>query len=159
MTARKVEPFRLAIVVFKLVTGGAELVVGSALLFLSGSGLRTIIDRLTAAERLQDPGDPVVSFVYDHLHSLLSDKATVGAALLVLGLVKVIGAIGLLRHKPWAYYLLLAMVVLLVPVDTVHLIGHFSLGAAFLAVANVVVLGLLIRYRAPLLAREEGKPR
>jgi uncharacterized membrane protein len=146
---------RWGVIVFKLVTGGAELGAGTLLLVLGRTGLANLVDSLTSHERAVDPADPVVHFVERHLPSVLSHEVAIAIALLLLGAAKVTGAIGLIRRRPWAYWLLVALLVLVVPFDAHHLITKPHLGSAILAVLNVAVLVVLIVFRKPLIAREE----
>jgi uncharacterized membrane protein len=150
------ERVRLFIVIAKLLTASIELVSGVVLLAFSSGALRRLVDRLLAHEAVEDPHDLLVKLAHRDLGRVLADKTFVGAALLTLAAVKIVGAIGLLRRRPWAFYLLLVLVALLLPVDLYRTATDPTLFEAVLLALNVVILALLIRFREPLVAREEG---
>jgi uncharacterized membrane protein len=147
---------RLFIVVAKLLTATVELVSGVVLLTLSSGDVRHLVDRLLAHEAVEDPHDLLVRLAHKDLGHVLADKTFVGAALLTLAAVKIVGAIGLLRHRPWAFYLLVLLVALLLPIDVYRTVIHPTPVEAVLLALNVVILGLLIGFRASLVAREEA---
>ena len=157
MARSRSERARIAIVSFKLLTGGLELVAGTALFILSEAGVHSLVDSLLGKVRTYDPNHPFVSFVQRHVPDVLSRKSTIGVALLALGVVNVVGAIGLLKHKPWAYYLILVSLVGLLPVDIHHLVTKPTVVSAVLVGVNVVVLAALLIFRKQMIEHETGE--
>jgi uncharacterized membrane protein len=156
---RRARWVRLFIVLVKLVTATIELVSALVLLTLSSGALQRLVNRLLAHEAVEDPHDLLVRLVHEHLAKVLTDKTTIAAVLLVLAVAKIVGAIGLLKRRPWGYVVLLVLVVLLVPVDVYRAVSHPTVAEGLLLALNVVILALLIRFRAALMAREASPAR
>ncbi|MBZ5637611.1 MAG: DUF2127 domain-containing protein [Acidobacteriia bacterium] len=152
----RVESWRRVVVVFKLATGGAELGLGITILALSAAGFDRLVGRLLNTGLRHDPNGSVFVFVERHLPALLAGKEWIALGLLALGGLKVAGAVGLLLGRPWAYHLLVALLVLLVPVDAYHVATRPSITGAVLLLLNVGALGILLRYRRALLVVEGG---
>lgn len=152
--ARRARNIRLGIVSFKLVSGAAELVGGLALLILPPSLLKVIFSLASAEELREDPDDPFVLFIQHRLPQLLGTKHLIALGLILLGAVKIVGAVGLLRRRPWGYKLLVILLIALLPFDAYHLVNKGSALSLGLFVANALVLGLLLLFGKALVARE-----
>jgi uncharacterized membrane protein len=152
----RAEHFRILVVIFKLISGSLELATGTLLLLFSTSSLRSGLNSLVTTERQQDPNDPVVRFVELHLVPLISHKEFLAAGLVALGVVKIVGAVGLLKRRPWAYYMLVTLLIVILPPDAIHLITDFTVFSGVLVALNVAILAILLVYRRQLIAREEG---
>jgi uncharacterized membrane protein len=131
-------------------------VSGAVLLAVSRGALRRWVLRLVTETGQHDLRDKVASFIRDHLPKLLADKNAFGLVLLGLGVLKIVAAIGLIKRRPWGYYIALAVVVLALPADVVHVVHEKSIGSGVLLALNVVVLVLLLWFRRALVAHEEG---
>jgi uncharacterized membrane protein (DUF2068 family) len=145
---------RYGIAGFKLLTAAAEGFAATILLAFSSGHIERATRRLISNELKHDPNDVIARFISNHIHGVASDKTILGATLAVVAAFKIVGAIGLLRHKPWGYYLLLVLVVTAVPLDLYHFFKHHTWTSALLLALNVGLLALLIRFKTFLLARE-----
>jgi uncharacterized membrane protein len=154
--ARRARTLRLAIVSFKLLSGAAELVGGLSLLLLPASLLKIIFSLASAEELREDPTDPFVLFIQHRLPQLLGTKHLIALGLILLGAVKIVGAVGLLRRKPWGHKLLVILLAALLPFDAFHLANKMSVLSLGLFVANALILGLLLLFGKNLVARELG---
>jgi uncharacterized membrane protein (DUF2068 family) len=152
----RADRLRLTVVVLKLVTGGLELMSGVGLLAFSALGLHELMDSLTRQNRWDDPDNAVLLLIQHRLPTLLSNKGMIAAGLIALGTVKVVGALGLLNHRPWGLYLLLGLLAVLLPADVVHLVRNPSVPASLLVGLNGGVLAVLVLYRRRLIASDEG---
>lgn len=152
--ARHARNIRLGIVGFKLLSGAAELVGGLSLLILPPSLLKIIFSLASAEELREDPNDPFVLFIQHRLPQLLGTKHLIALGLILLGVVKIVGAIGLLLKKPWGHKLLVILLIALLPFDAYHLVHKMSALSLGLFVANALVLGLLLMLGKTLVARE-----
>jgi uncharacterized membrane protein (DUF2068 family) len=152
----RAERFRLIVVVLKLFTGSLELVFGVGLLAFSVASLHGLVDSLARHHRWEDPDDAVLLLIQHRLPALLSNKSLIAASLIALGTVKVVGALGLLNHRPWGLYLLLGLLAVLLPADVVHLVRNPSVPASLLVGLNGGVLAVLVLYRQRLIASDEG---
>lgn len=144
---------RLLIVGFKLVTGGAEFVSGTIFLLLSAAGLQRIADAMIAEELREDPGDLFALLIQHRLPTLLQNKTAIAVALFFLGTVKIIGAVGFLLHRSWGFYLLTALLTVLLPADIYHLFFHPTALAAVIVFLNIMIVGYMILNRKFLLAK------
>ncbi len=149
-----VERYRTAVVVVKSAMGAAELSLGVVLLTMSADAIRALVDRLSREERVEDPNDPLVLFVQHRLPLLASNKTVLALTLLLLGSAKVVGAIGLLRRRPWGYWVLVVLLCALLPFDVYRVATRPSLLQGVLLMLNLAVLLILLRYRADLTAAE-----
>jgi uncharacterized membrane protein len=104
------ERLRLLVVAVKLVTGGLELAVGVGLFAFSAAGLNARVAALARQARLQDPNAPLAVFIQHRLPSLASHKVVIAGTLISLGVMKIVGAVGLLKHRAWGFYLLAVLV-------------------------------------------------
>jgi uncharacterized membrane protein len=154
---KRPDTVRLGIVAFKFCTGAVELVAGLMLAIVPPEVLRAVVDFLVRAELREDSRDPAIAFIQNHLAGFLSEHKGVGIGLFVLGTIKIVGAIGLLRRKPWGYYLLVIALILFLPIEGVHLAQSYSNSGLVVTVADCVVLALLLGFRKTLTAH--GKPR
>ncbi|MCA1841010.1 MAG: DUF2127 domain-containing protein [Actinomycetota bacterium] len=154
-TKRRLRVVRYFVVAFKLITGTAELVAGALITIFPTHELARFVDIASKHEFAHDPGDLLFNFVHHQLPGILLNKHIVGLALIGLGLIKLIGGVGLLLHRPWAYYLLVAALVALLPADIVHAIRQQSVLSTLLLAMNALVLGVLVAFRRPLIEQEK----
>ena len=147
---------RLSIVAFKFVSGVAEVVTGAALVVIPHRALGFLLRFAATKELNEDPSDRIALLVQHHLPELLRTQGTIAAALIVVGVVKIVGAAGLLLRKAWGYYLLLIIMVLLVPLDVGHAIARRTGISVGLALLNLFILAALLLLRGRLVASEEG---
>jgi uncharacterized membrane protein len=149
ITRFKLKPdhLRLLIASYKIVTGTAEIVFASLLLFLSSEGLQNIVDGFTAEEGREDPSDLIVLFVQHHLPDILSGKGVFAIALLTLGVLKVIGGIGFVFKKDWGFWLVVALLAVLLPADVRELVIRPGVGLGLFVLLHASIVYLLVRYR------------
>jgi uncharacterized membrane protein len=147
---------RWSIVAFKFVSGLAELATGAIVMIVPSPTIRTLFNLAAREEFREDPHDRLLPFIQHRLPELLGRKTFIGAALIVLGTIKLVGAIGLLLKKPWGYFLLLGVLLVVLPVDLHHAFVSPSLTSEVLIVLNMIVLICLLVFRRVLVAREHG---
>ncbi|MEO7803355.1 MAG: DUF2127 domain-containing protein [Actinomycetota bacterium] len=141
---------------FKFLSGTAEFAAGLSLLILPPSLLTIIFNLASAEEMREDPTDAMVLFIQHRLPQLLGTKHMFAIGLILLGMVKIVGSVGLLRRKAWAYKLLVVILVALIPFDAFHLANKMSALSLGLFAANVLVLGLLLLFRKTLASETSG---
>jgi uncharacterized membrane protein (DUF2068 family) len=141
---------------FKLVTATAEALAATVLLAFSTGHIERTVDRIVTKELRHDPNDLIANLVARHVRGVATDKTTLGITFAVVAAVKIVGAVGLLRRRPWGYYLLLALVVGAIPLDVYHLVTHHRWTSVILLLINIGLLGVLVRFKAFLTARESA---
>jgi uncharacterized membrane protein len=147
---------RLAIVGFKFLSGGLEVLSGVALAVLPAGVLQTVVDMLVREEVREDPHDPAVAFIQGHLDGFLNQRHGVAVGLVVLGTIKIVGAYGLLKRRAWGYYLLVSVLVVLLTIEVIHLSDGLSGFAVAVTVANGIVLGILLTFRKRFIEHQTG---
>jgi uncharacterized membrane protein len=155
---RRANLIRLGVVGFKFISGTLEFLTGVVLAIVPPGVLRALVDFLVRTEVREDPHDPTVAFIQQHLAGLLSERKSIGVGLLVLGMVKIVGAIGLLRRRAWGYYLLVVALLVFLPIELVRLAGAYSDTGLLVTVGDGIVLGLLLTFRRSLIEHDTARP-
>jgi uncharacterized membrane protein len=133
-------------VFFKGIDGLVELIAGVPLLFLSPSGLASIVHTVTAGELLAGPHDIIANLLI-HGTQKLGAQVTfvIGLYLLIHGIVKLAIVISLIvgatKIYPWA----IAALGILAIVQIVDFVIHPSLGVALLTLLDWVIIALTWR--------------
>lgn len=155
---------RLATVVacLKLVFGVLELATGLVWLFVSPSGVQHQIQRLVDWMASQQPDNPAVDMLQRQLPALFAHGTLVAIGLVLLGSVKLAGALGFLSGRPWGYWLFVASLVALLPFDARSAAEDGSPFAWLFVGLDVVILVALLWFRDALTGRpaagDEGDP-
>lgn len=126
------------IVAYKLALGVLEVVFGLGIA-IWGRPIVVMYQQFRAQELFEDPHDILVRVLETVVPYLFAHKGYVIAVLILLGVVKIIGAIGLMYRKWWGLDLLVGLTLILLPFQFFSLIRHPS----WLSLAYVIV-GLLI---------------
>jgi uncharacterized membrane protein len=84
----------------------------------------------------------------------VNERRGVGVALFLLGAVKIVGAIGLVRQRLWGYYLLIAALIVFLPIELVRLIRSYSSAGLLVTFTDAVVLSLMLTFRRRLLEHD-----
>lgn len=156
--SERFEKYRFLIGMFKFLMGGIEAVIGATLLLASYAGLSGLVERALARELIEDPNDEFVRLAAEKLFMFIDHKTAFGAALLCLGIVKIVATIGFLQRRTWGYMLLLAIVALAIPAELYHLIDKPGLISALVTCGNALVLGCLVAFRKQLTGHDRWWP-
>lgn len=147
--ARVVAAVKLAFGLVEILTGLVWLIVTPAVV------QRQVQDSLHTLAR-QQPHNPAVKLLQHQLPALLAHGTLVALALILLGLIKVAGALGFLSGRPWGYYLFVASLVLTLPFDLRSASRDGSILAWALALLEIVVLAAVVYWRGALTGRSAG---
>src|SRR5436190_24120986 len=101
----------------KLLFGCIELATGLTWLLVSPGAVQRGLRRLVSWMAGQQPGNPAVELLQRQLPSLFAHAALVATGLILLGAVKVAGSFGFLSGLRWGYWLFVASLIALLPVD------------------------------------------
>lgn len=126
------------IIIYKFTWGVIELLLGLGILFFGRSAL-FVYTRFASRELLEDPHDLLISFTRSLAPYVLYHRVYLIAYLTLFGLIKIIGAVGLVYDQMWGVDLLLVLTILLLPFQLYNLIFHHSLPDLI-----YVIIGLLI---------------
>lgn len=135
------------IVVYKFLLGLFELLAGISL-GLFGSQIYQVIQRDLLEELSEDPHALVAGILERTLPNVFNHSTFVILALIILGLAKVAGAVGLIYKRNWGADLLVGLTVLMAPFQIVSLILHPNLFDLLYLVVGLVIAFYLVGFRA-----------
>ncbi len=134
------------IILYKFILGFIELFLGLGTIFF-GKKIFTLYQTFKSQELLEDPHDVLVSITEKILPYILAHRTYIVVFLIILGLVKIIGAIGLYYHKHWGLDLLVGITVLLLPFETYSLVIHPTIGKFIYFIVNMFIALFLVNFK------------
>jgi uncharacterized membrane protein len=134
----------------KLAFGSLEVITGLTWLLVSPAVVQHRVQELLRQLAHDQPDNPGVKLLQHQLPTLLAHGTLVALALIMLGLIKVAGALGFLSGRPWGYYLFVASLLLTLPFDLRSAARDGSPLAIGLAVFEVAVLAAVLYWRRAL---------
>ena len=111
------------IVIYKFLLGVVELLTGLALVFF-GSNIYRVIQASLLRELSEDPHDLLARLGQGIAPDLLTHNNYIILSLLLLGLAKISGAVGLVYKQNWGVDLLVGLTLLMAPFQVANLIVH-----------------------------------
>ncbi len=133
------------IVAYKLVTGFLELLFGLGILIVGPQALQAY-RRLVSQELLESPRDLLVIVSQRIVPYVLSRHYSLSVFLILLGLAKIAGAIGLIYRKNWGVDLLIGVTLLLLPFQLFNLTVRHSLPDLFYILLGLFIAMYLINF-------------
>ena len=149
--SRKLRIARIVAMV-KLGFGSLEILTGLTWLVVSPAVVQHRVQDMLRRLAHEQPGNPGVKLLQHQLPTLLAHGTLVAVALIMLGLIKVAGALGFLSGRPWGYYLFVASLVVTLPFDLRSAARDGSPLVWALAVLEVIVLAGVLYWRRALTA-------
>lgn len=139
-----------AVVFYKLVTGVVEVVLGAGLLVF-GKNIGRIYSHYRVRELLEDPHDVLINFVSKFIATFVAHQRVyimyLMFSLFLLGLVKIIASIGLLRNKEWGLDLMIVLFLVLLPFDIATLFYQPSFLKLIYFLINLLITFYLLEFR------------
>lgn len=134
------------IVIYKLLFGLSEFLLGLGITFFGRTALHWY--HVYAVQELsEDPHDLLVRLTESFIPNVLAHHTFLVLYLLLLGIAKIAGAIGLIYKQNWGVDLLVGLTVLMLPFQLFQLAHHLSL-AEFLYICIGLIIALyLINFR------------
>ena len=111
------------ILIYKFTLGIFELLVGIAIAVF-GSKIYQIYRTTVIKELSEDPHDLLARLSENFVPGLLTHNTYLIIYFIVLGLAKVVGAIGLIYKQNWGVDLLVGLTIILAPFQIINLIRH-----------------------------------
>ena len=131
------------IVIYKFILGVSEFSLGIAMAFFGAEIYRSYQFSLLR-ELSEDPQDLLARISETVVSSVLTPGTFVVVSLILLGLTKMAGAVGLVRKQNWGVDLLVGLTILMAPFQIISLILHPRIfDFVFLAVGLVIALYLV----------------
>lgn len=135
------------VIIYKFVTGVIELILGLGILFF-GRNIARIYVQYEIREFLEDPHDILIAVTDKVVAPLvIHHRVYLMFFLIVLGITKIIAAIGLLYKKEWGLDLLIGLFIILLPFDIFTLFSHPTFLKAIYFLLNVFIALYLIEFK------------
>jgi uncharacterized membrane protein (DUF2068 family) len=134
------------ILVYKFLLGLFEFAAGVSI-GLFGSEIYRVIQRSLIQELSEDPHDLLARTTESILPNVLNHNTYVVLSLLILGLAKMAGAIGLVYKRNWGADLLVGLTVLMAPFQIANLIMHPRVFDFLYLVVGLLIALYLIEFK------------
>jgi uncharacterized membrane protein len=134
------------IVAYKFISGFLELILGMGILFFEKNVL-AVYHSLVIRELLEDPRDFLVSISQKIIPYVLTRNRTLSIFLILIGLVKVIGAVGLIYKKDWGVDLLIVITLFFIPFQLWNVFNKHSLPDLIYLVLGIFISLYLINFK------------
>ena len=134
------------IVIYKFVLGIVELSLG-IIVALFGPEIYRSVQTSLLRELLEDPHDLLARLAETIVPNFLTHSGFVVLSLIILGLAKIAGAIGLIYKQNWGVDLLVCLTILMAPFQIVSLILHPRLFDTLYLLVGFVIALYLIEFR------------
>ncbi|MCL5073553.1 MAG: DUF2127 domain-containing protein [Actinobacteria bacterium] len=134
------------IIFYKFILGIFEILLGFGI-FFGGRQMFDFYMKVRNDELLENSHDLVAYILQRTIPYFFEHQAYVVFVLLALGFVKVIGAVGLYQRRHWGLDLLVALTVILLPIDGYNLLRHPSFPELGYFLINVLISLYLVNFK------------
>ncbi|MBI3380097.1 DUF2127 domain-containing protein [Candidatus Gottesmanbacteria bacterium] len=134
------------IIIYKFILGVIELLLGLGIVSF-GNQIFTVYQTFKSQELLEDPHDLLISLAEKILPYILEHKIYIILLLIIIGLIKIIGAIGLYYRKHWGLDLLVGITVLFLPFDVYNILIHPTLAKFIYLLVNIFIALFLVNFK------------
>ncbi len=133
------------IIIYKLILGAIEIILGVGII-LFGRQIATEYQKYKVRELIEDPRDLFITITSKITPYLSKHIRLVIFILIILGVIKIIGAIALLKKKHWGLDLLIGLTFILLPFQLVDLILHVSFGKFIFLLIDLFIALYLVQF-------------
>ena len=134
------------ILVYKFMLGIIEFLVGLAIA-LFGTKIYTVYQTSLIKELSEDPHDLLARISENFVPNVLTHNTYIIVYLIVLGLAKMVGAIGLIYKQNWGVDLLVGLTIFMAPFQIVNLIIHPNLLDLIYLIFGLLIALYLVEFR------------
>lgn len=134
------------IIAYKLISGILEIFLGFGMM-LFDKRIFQLYRNFRAQELLEDPHDILARLLQAIMPTLIQHRVYIISLLLLFGVVKIIGAIGLQLKKEWGLDVLVGLFVFLFPFDLYYFITSPSAAKLIYLVINTFIALYLVQFR------------
>lgn len=134
------------IIIYKFLLGFFETILGLGMIIF-GNSIYNMYVNFRNSELLEDPHDFLATLVEKTVPYLLIHRGWVVFILLLLGLTKMVGAVGLWKRKHWGLDLLIIVTIGLLPFEIYALAIHPSLTKTAYFIINLFIALYLVNFR------------
>jgi len=133
------------IIVYKFLLGLFETILGLGML-LFGSKISELYINFTNRELLEEPHELLALILQRIVPFILEHQGTIILILLLLGITKIAGAIGLWYRKHWGLDILMFVTIILLPFELFSLNVHPSLSKITFFIINMLIALYLVNF-------------
>lgn len=134
------------IIAYKLGLGLIELVLGLGIIIMREKALE-FYNNFKSIQLLEDPRDLLLTVTEKVIPYIFANQVYIIFFLIVLGLVKIVGAIGLIYRKHWGVDLLVGLTALMLPFQFYNLIFEHSIPDLFYIIFGILIALYLINFQ------------
>ena len=134
------------IIIYKLLLGVIEFALGVAV-GAFGAQIYHSVQNSLLRELSEDPHDLLARLAETIVPNVLTHNTVIVASLLLLGVAKVAGAIGLIYKQNWGVDLLVSLTIIMAPFQIISLILHPRLFDTLYLLVGFVIALYLIEFR------------
>lgn len=133
------------IIVYKFLLGLLEVILGLGII-IYGQRIYLLYTNFRNSEVLEDPHDLLARLLETFVPYLLAHRGYVVLILLLLGVTKMAGSIGLMKRKHWGLDVLIIVTILLLPFETFAIFAHPNLTKVAFFVINMLIALYLVNF-------------
>jgi len=133
------------IIIYKFILGLIETILGLGIIFFGKRLFETYLN-FTQNELFEDPHDLLAVILEKFVPYIFQHHIFIIFILLLLGISKMIGAVGLWYHKHWGLDILIVVTIILLPFEVVNLFRHLSLLNTAYFVINMLIALYLVNF-------------
>ena len=134
------------IIIYKFILGLLEVVLGLGMIFFEKKIYELYLN-FRNSELLEDPHDLLAYFTEKFIPYILAHQGYIVLILLILGITKMAGAIGLWYRKHWGLDILIVVTIALLPFEIYALITHPSLTKTAYFLINLFIALYLVNFK------------
>ena len=134
------------IIVYKFLLGLFEVVLGLGII-IYGKKIYTLYLNFRNSELLEDPHDFLAQIVERLVPFILAHQGYVVFILLLLGITKMVGTVGLWYKKHWGLDVLISVTIALLPFEIYAIIAHPSLTKTSYFIINLFIALYLVNFK------------
>jgi len=133
------------IIAYKLILGFGEFILGLAVLL--GKKYITLYTNFLTKELLEDPHDLIARTAESIVPYLFRHREYIIFTLIILGLAKIVGSIGLMYKKVWGQDLLLFVTILILPFQIISFLRSPSLFDLVYIIIGIFIIFWLVNFK------------
>lgn len=134
------------IIIYKFILGFVEFLLGVGII-IYGHTIIELYQQFTLKELLEDPNDLLVLGLQKIMPIIIEYQGYIVLILLILGIVKVVGSIGLMYRKHWGLDLLVGLTIFVLPFELYNLIVEPSLLKLVFLIINIFISLYLVEFQ------------
>ncbi len=134
------------IIVYKFILGIFELAAGIAIA-LFGSKMYQLFQTSVIKELAEDPHDLLARISENVIPGVFAHHTYLVVSLIVLGLAKVVGAMGLVYKQNWGVDLLVALTMIMAPFQIINLARHPNFLDFLYLIVGLLIALYLVEFR------------